>query len=67
MLGEFRNQPAVDIEAVKSVLLRVSEMVCELPQIEQLDINPLIADENGVIALDARIILAPQPEKSRSL
>ncbi|GAB7129613.1 GNAT family N-acetyltransferase [Silvimonas sp. JCM 19000] len=64
MLGEFRNQPAVDIEAVKSVLLRVSEMVCELPQIEQLDINPLIADENGVIALDARIILAPQPEKA---
>lgn len=65
MLEPFRNQPAVNIQAVKNVLLRVSEMVCELPQIQQLDINPLIADEHGVIAVDASIIIAPVDSKAR--
>ncbi|NHQ87814.1 bifunctional acetate--CoA ligase family protein/GNAT family N-acetyltransferase [Iodobacter sp. HSC-16F04] len=64
MLASFRNQPAVNIEAVKNVLLRVSEMVCELPQIKQLDINPLISDENGVIAVDASIIVAAVDSKA---
>ncbi|MDR3426216.1 bifunctional acetate--CoA ligase family protein/GNAT family N-acetyltransferase [Silvimonas sp.] len=65
MLGEFRNQPPADVHAIKSVLMRVSEMVCELPQIQHLDINPLIVDENGAVALDARIYVAPIPEKAR--
>ncbi|SMC26333.1 acetyltransferase [Andreprevotia lacus DSM 23236] len=65
MLATFRNQPAVDLDAVKAVLLRVSEMVCELPHIQQLDINPLIADERGVVAVDARVIVAPPPENRR--
>ncbi len=54
MLGEFRNMPAINCDALKKVLLRVSEMVCELPEIIEADINPLIADEGGVIAVDAR-------------
>ncbi|WP_035053352.1 bifunctional acetate--CoA ligase family protein/GNAT family N-acetyltransferase [Andreprevotia chitinilytica] len=65
MLGNFRNQPAVDVEAIKAVLLRVSEMVCELPQIQQLDINPLIASDTGVVAVDARVLLAQPPEGQR--
>ena len=56
-LGEFRNMPAVDMGALELVLLRVSEMVCELPWITALDINPLIVDENGVVAVDARIMI----------
>lgn len=55
MLEQFRNMPAVDKEALERVLLRVSEMVCELPEIQELDINPLIADERGLAAVDARI------------
>jgi acetyltransferase len=55
LLGDFRNMPAVKMDALVQVLRRVSEMVCELPEIKALDINPLIADENGVMALDARI------------
>jgi len=55
MLGEFRGMPAIDMEALENVLRRVSEMVCELPHIQELDINPLIADESGIIAVDARI------------
>jgi len=58
LLGEFRNRPAANLDALEQVLLRVSEMVCELPWIQELDINPLLVDENGALALDARIIIA---------
>jgi len=57
MLGKFRNMPAINMEALVQVLRRVSEMVCELPQIRSLDINPLVADEHGVKVLDARIVV----------
>jgi len=49
--------PPVNIEALESILLRVSEMVCELPLLKEMDINPLIVDENGVLAADARVVL----------
>ncbi|NOQ79491.1 MAG: GNAT family N-acetyltransferase [Gammaproteobacteria bacterium] len=57
LLGTFRNMPAVKMEALVQLLRRVSEMVCELPEIKALDINPLIADEKGVMALDIRIVV----------
>lgn len=60
LLGEFRNRPAADLDALEQVLLRVSEMVCELPWIKELDINPLLVDEHGALALDARVIIAPR-------
>ena len=64
MLGAFRNLPPADRKALESVLLRVSEMACELPEIEALDINPLLADEHGAVAADARIVLrTPAPAK----
>jgi len=57
LLGEFRRMPPVDRAALEEVLLRVSEMVCELPELAELDINPLIADPQGAIAVDARAVL----------
>jgi acetyltransferase len=57
LLGAFRQMPAVKRDALEMVLLRVSEMVCELPAIREMDINPLFADETGTIALDARIVV----------
>ena len=56
-LGEWRGAPAADFEAVEQVLLRVSEMVCELPQLREMDINPIIVDESGAVAVDARIVI----------
>lgn len=64
-LGEWRGAEAVDQTALEHVLLRVSEMVCELPQLREMDINPLIADEHGVVAVDARIVVANKPVSSR--
>ncbi len=55
MLGEFRNMPAAKIDALVDVLLRVSSMACELPWLKEMDINPLILDETGAVAVDARI------------
>ncbi|RPJ47871.1 MAG: bifunctional acyl-CoA synthetase/GNAT family N-acetyltransferase [Betaproteobacteria bacterium] len=57
LLGPFRKMPAVNLHALEEVLLRVSELVCELPWIEELDINPLIVDESGAIVADARIVV----------
>ncbi|MCP4695879.1 MAG: bifunctional acetate--CoA ligase family protein/GNAT family N-acetyltransferase [Gammaproteobacteria bacterium] len=57
MLREFRGMPAIDMNALESVLLRVSDMVCELPWLQEMDINPLIADESGAVAVDARIVV----------
>ncbi|MDD5028129.1 MAG: bifunctional acetate--CoA ligase family protein/GNAT family N-acetyltransferase [Rhodoferax sp.] len=56
-LQAWRGAPAVDIEALEQILLRVSEMVCELPQLREMDINPIIVDESGALAVDARIVV----------
>jgi acetyltransferase len=57
MLDEYRSLPQANREALESVLLRVSEMVCELPWLKEMDINPLLLDENGACAVDARIVV----------
>ncbi len=59
LLKDFRDLPAIDNEALEHALLRVSEMVCELPEIQEMDINPLIATDRGVVAVDARFVVAP--------
>ena len=55
LLDGFRGAPPVDRAAVIDALHRVSHMVAHLPQIRELDINPLIAGPAGVIAVDARV------------
>jgi acetyltransferase len=62
MLGNFRNMPAVNMELLIDVLVNVSNMACELPWIREMDINPLLVDENGAVAVDARIRVGyPKP------
>ena len=60
-LGEWRGAAAVDMQALEQTLLRVSEMVCELPQLREMDINPIIVDESGAVAVDARIVIDHPP------
>lgn len=45
------------MQALETVLLRVSEMACELPGLQELDINPLTVDGNGAVATDARVVV----------
>ena len=54
-LKAFRQLPPANTQALIDTLLKVSVMVSELPEILELDINPLIVDEKGVMAVDARI------------
>ncbi|MDH3787948.1 MAG: bifunctional acetate--CoA ligase family protein/GNAT family N-acetyltransferase [Xanthomonadales bacterium] len=62
LLGEFRNMPAVNMDQLIEVLLGVSAMACELPWIQEMDINPLIIDDQGLVAVDARIVVDyPKP------
>ncbi len=64
-LGEWRGAPPADTEALERVLLRVSEMVCELPQLREMDINPIIVDASGAVAVDARIVVDHAPPAVR--
>ena len=61
-LGDWRGASAVNMDALEQLLLRVSEMVCELPQLRQMDINPIIVDEDGAVAVDARIVIDHAPQ-----
>ena len=59
LLGGYRGRPPVAIADVQSTLVKLSQMVIDLAEIVELDINPLLADEDGVLALDARIVVRP--------
>lgn len=59
MLGPWRGTAAADTSALEQILLRVSEMVCTLPQLREMDINPILVDEAGAVAVDARIVVEP--------
>ncbi len=55
VLRGIRGEPASDTEAIVDVLVRISQLAIDLPDVEELDINPLLAGSDGVVALDARI------------
>ncbi len=57
LLGGFRSRPPADLEAICAALMGLSHLAVDLPEVAELDINPLLADEAGVVALDARIRL----------
>jgi acetyltransferase len=58
-LKGYRDRPPAALDAIAMSLVHLSQLVCDFPQIVELDINPLLADENGVIALDARVKIVP--------
>ena len=60
LLAGYRNQPAADRGAIVMTLKAVSQLLIDFPQIVAIDINPLLADADGVIALDARIEVDPK-------
>ena len=60
-LGAWRGAPPADRDSLEQVLLRVSEMVCALPQLREMDINPVIVDAAGALVVDARIVIDQAP------
>jgi acetyltransferase len=60
LLAGYRNRGPADLDGVARALVSLSDMVADLPEIAELDINPLLADHEGVIALDARVVVRPR-------
>lgn len=61
LLDGYRNMPAVDFAHLEEIMIRLSQLVSDFSQIEELDINPLVASGNSLYALDARVVLDPKP------
>jgi acetyltransferase len=59
LLHAHRDRPAADIDALCLTLVKVSQMIVDMPEIVELDINPLFADERGVICIDAHMRVEP--------
>lgn len=58
LLKGYRDRPGADLNAISAALIRVAQLVIDIPEVVELDINPLFADAKGVLALDARMRVA---------
>jgi acetyltransferase len=67
LLAGYRNRPAADMDAILGTLMQISQLVSDLPEVIEFDINPLLADSSGVIALDARMRVALANRSASSL
>jgi len=65
LLKAYRDVPAADEEALALLLVKVAELAADLPEITELDLNPILANDEGVIVLDARIATSNAPVRSR--
>ncbi|TSD85490.1 bifunctional acetate--CoA ligase family protein/GNAT family N-acetyltransferase [Mycobacterium sp. KBS0706] len=59
LLQGYRARPRADLDAAAFTLVKLSQLAADLSEVVELDINPLLADEDGVVALDARIRVQP--------
>jgi len=64
ILGSYRDIAAADIDAVALVLTKLAQLAADVPEVNELDLNPLLSDDTGVIVLDARVaVSAAQTDK----
>jgi acetyltransferase len=63
LLRAYRDVPAVRQDSVAMVLVKLAQMAADIPEIRELDINPLLADEYGVLAVDARVAVGQAERK----
>ncbi|MEO7556876.1 MAG: acetate--CoA ligase family protein, partial [Acidimicrobiales bacterium] len=61
LLTGYRGGPATDVAALEDLIVRVGSIVADLPEVAELDLNPVIATPAGVVAVDARVRLQPAP------
>ncbi|MDI4642118.1 bifunctional acetate--CoA ligase family protein/GNAT family N-acetyltransferase [Rhodoblastus acidophilus] len=58
-LRDYRDVPAADIDAVALILVKLSQLSADIPEIRELEFNPVLADADGVVVVDARASVAP--------
>jgi acetyltransferase len=59
ILKAYRDVAAVDETAIALVLVKLAQLAADFPQVREVDLNPLLADESGIIAVDTRVAVAP--------
>jgi acetyltransferase len=62
LMRGYGSRPAANLDALCSTLVRISQMVVDVPEIAALDINPVLVNERGVCAGDSQILIAPATE-----
>jgi acetyltransferase len=55
VLAGYRDVPPADVEAIALVLVKVAQLAADFAEIRSLDVNPLLADRDGVVAVDGRV------------
>src|SRR5262249_2429902 len=58
LLKASPDVPAADVDAIALLLVKLAQLAADLPELRELDLNPVLADQNGLIAVDARIAVA---------
>ena len=66
LLKGYRNVPPVRVADVALTLVKLAQLAADIPELREVDINPLLVDENGVMALDARIAVEPLAQSLKS-
>jgi acetyltransferase len=65
VLAAYRDVPAADENAVALVLVKLAQLAADVPEIREIDLNPLLSDHAGVVAVDARVAIAPAKKSDR--
>ena len=58
-LRDYRDVPAADIDGIALLLVKISQLSADIPEIRELELNPVLADSDGVVVVDARVAVAP--------
>jgi acetyltransferase len=67
LLKAYRDVPAADENAIALTVVKLAQLAADLPELRELDLNPLLANESGVIAVDARVAVAPVDRSGRGV
>jgi acetyltransferase len=67
VLGAYRNVLAANVSSIALLLVKLAQLAADIPELRELDLNPVLADEHGILALDARVAVAPLERLQRGL
>ena len=64
LLGH-RGSPPVDLDAVRDLITALGQLAVEVPEVAELDLNPVLAHDQGLDVIDLKLRLAAPPEEQR--
>ena len=67
VLKGYRNAPPADLDKLAEILVRISQLVTDFPEIVELDINPLLVLDGHFVAVDARLIVSPRRSRRHAI